>query len=518
MNRVHKKTALSQTAQSILAANEEGESFLWGRYEEQLPLCAFTANGLNCRKCFQGPCRINPFGDPPTRGVCGADREQIVMENLFQMTLNGVLETARSISCIQESFEARELPELDSDLPQKTGERLRKQGILPVRKKQLFEVQNGFFSHKGYLSQTLKDLTRLGLIHYGLLKGLAASPSPAKNEFTQDPEGANLFLVGQPPWNHLLTLGQKAREQAGGKKVNLWLQGTRGLPFFPPFPDHGSPEIGLARGVDALILYPNSDFPALEDLARKWKIPILLVGEGKSFDRIAAEAFALALDHQKNKGHVTPLPLSQSQAPEGVVFDRMEGISRLLKAGQVKGILVIWAEPNVKQSFFEKTLCLMESASDQKILIWVGGEAAAQAALLNEELARRMGKKGAKTPEGNLGNPGYLFSWGEIPSLVSFLRGLSPGLEFHQMPLGVAFPELSRASTWATAVGFLALGFAVQVGTQLPFWGSPSLSEVLQRDWPNISGGAFMASPSLPDGQRQAREMISYIQSRSFEK
>ncbi len=93
MNRIHRKSAIGQTTNILLATHDQGERFLWGRYEEQLPLCAFTDNGLSCRKCFHGPCRINPFGDEPTRGVCGADRDQIVMENLFQATLDGVLET-----------------------------------------------------------------------------------------------------------------------------------------------------------------------------------------------------------------------------------------------------------------------------------------------------------------------------------------------------------------------------------------------------------------------------------------
>ena len=97
MERIHRKSALNRTAELILATHERGEGLLWERYEKQLPLCAFTSNGLNCRKCFQGPCRVSPFGDEPDRGVCGADRDQIVMENLFRTTLEGVLETARSV-------------------------------------------------------------------------------------------------------------------------------------------------------------------------------------------------------------------------------------------------------------------------------------------------------------------------------------------------------------------------------------------------------------------------------------
>ena len=518
MNRIHKKSALPQTVPLILAAHDRGESLLWGRYEEQLPLCAFTANGLNCRKCFQGPCRINPFGDQPTRGVCGADRDQIVMENLFRATLEGVLETSRSISSIDESLNGQELPNLDSDLPRQTGKRLMEHGILPVRKGQLWGVQNSFFSHKSYLSRTLMDLTRLGLIHYGFLKVLEKSFSAVRNELAHEPEGANLYIVGHPSLSQLTALRKMVRDQSGGKKVNLWLQGTRGLPIFLSFSDHGSPEMALAMGLDALIIYPNSNFPALEYLAQKWKIPILLAEKHEEIERIAREAFELALNHQKKKGHVPPSPISPSQSPGVSIFDRMEEVHESLKAGKVKGILVIWGEPNVKQAFFERTLCLMESALNQKMLVAVGGDAAVNAGLLNEELARRMGKNAADILNAANGNLSYLHSWGEIPRLVSFLKTLSSGREFHQMPLVVSFPELVRSSAWAVAVSFLSLGFAVQVGTQLPFWGSPALSEVLLKDWPKISGGVLLTSPSLPDAQTQAREMVSYIQSRSVEK
>jgi hydroxylamine reductase (hybrid-cluster protein) len=112
----------------------------------------------------------------------------------------------------------------------------------------------------------------------------------------------------------------------------------------------------------------------------------------------------------------------------------------------------------------------------------------------------------------------YLSSWAEIPKLVAFLRALDGEKEFHQMPIFVSLPEISRASTWAAAVSFLSLGFAVQIGTQLPFWGSPSLTGILLKDLPQISGGVLLASPTFPDGQAQAQEMISHIQSRSFEK
>jgi hypothetical protein len=169
MNGVCRKSAIAKTIEFILSTHNLREDLLWEHYEQQLPLCAFTRNGLNCRKCFNGPYSINPFGDEPTKGVCGADREQIVMENLFQTTLEGVLEAARSMSILDGMNSTRELLDICGDLPFETQKRLSNEKLIPIREDQLFEVQNSFFSHKGYLKKTLVDLTRLRLIHYGFL-------------------------------------------------------------------------------------------------------------------------------------------------------------------------------------------------------------------------------------------------------------------------------------------------------------------------------------------------------------
>ena len=518
MNRIHKKSALDQAASLILAAYEQGEGLLWGRTEAQLPLCAFTANGLNCRRCFQGPCRINPFGDEPHHGVCGADRDQIVMETLFQATLNGVLETARSISLMDESVFQQELPDPSPDLPPETRERLSGQGILPVRKDQLVGVQNSFFSHKKYLGRTLKDLTRLGLINYGMLKRLASLQASLPGRApSYDPEGANLLIVGQAGLRDLLALRDRIKERSKGPKVNLWLQGAKGLPVFPSLADQGSPEMALAMNLDALIILSDAGFPSLPELAQKWEIPVAIEEEGKPVEDLLQEALRLALAHQKKRSYLPPARIPQP--PSGnLAFEGTEEARTALKDGRTKGVLVLWGEPNPQQTFFERTLALMETALNEKLLVFIGGDLAAQAESLREEWRRRAGKKTADPVEPfPFDAVRFLESCADIPKLVAFLRTLNPEKEFHQMPVVASFPEFFRASTWAAAVSFLSLGFAVQLGTKLPFWGSPPLSEVLLKDWPQISGGILLASPSLPDAQAQAREMIAHIRSRNFE-
>jgi carbon-monoxide dehydrogenase catalytic subunit len=82
------------------AAKEQIET-AWDRYEQQLPLCGFGELGVCCRNCLQGPCRINPFGDPKT-GICGADADLIVARNLLRTVTGGsASHTDHAYSAIQ---------------------------------------------------------------------------------------------------------------------------------------------------------------------------------------------------------------------------------------------------------------------------------------------------------------------------------------------------------------------------------------------------------------------------------
>ncbi len=55
---------------------------VWDRYEAMQPQCGFGDTGLCCRHCLQGPCRIDPFGDGPTQGICGATADTMVARGL----------------------------------------------------------------------------------------------------------------------------------------------------------------------------------------------------------------------------------------------------------------------------------------------------------------------------------------------------------------------------------------------------------------------------------------------------
>jgi len=73
----------------VKRAAEENIDTVWDRYEALQPQCGFGTLGLCCKNCSMGPCRIDPFGDGPQVGVCGANADTIAARNLARMIAGG---------------------------------------------------------------------------------------------------------------------------------------------------------------------------------------------------------------------------------------------------------------------------------------------------------------------------------------------------------------------------------------------------------------------------------------------
>jgi anaerobic carbon-monoxide dehydrogenase catalytic subunit len=77
------KLTINEDAQRMIdRARREGIATVWDRLHDQQPQCGFCELGLSCHNCAMGPCRVDPFGEGPQKGVCGADADVIVARNL----------------------------------------------------------------------------------------------------------------------------------------------------------------------------------------------------------------------------------------------------------------------------------------------------------------------------------------------------------------------------------------------------------------------------------------------------
>jgi len=73
----------------LRACEKSGLETAWDRLEKQQPQCGFGELGICCRNCNMGPCRIDPFGEGASRGVCGATADIIVARNLLRSIAAG---------------------------------------------------------------------------------------------------------------------------------------------------------------------------------------------------------------------------------------------------------------------------------------------------------------------------------------------------------------------------------------------------------------------------------------------
>lgn len=90
MSKAYENNTITEDGQLLLKKAEKDQiETVWDRYRAQLPQCGYCEMGLSCRICVMGPCRIDPFGEGPQKGVCGADADIIVARNLGRMIAAG---------------------------------------------------------------------------------------------------------------------------------------------------------------------------------------------------------------------------------------------------------------------------------------------------------------------------------------------------------------------------------------------------------------------------------------------
>ncbi len=84
------KRSIDPASQQMLArASAEKQTTAWDRLEKLLPQCGFGQLGICCTICEMGPCRVDPFGEGPQVGVCGANADTIAARNLARKIAAG---------------------------------------------------------------------------------------------------------------------------------------------------------------------------------------------------------------------------------------------------------------------------------------------------------------------------------------------------------------------------------------------------------------------------------------------
>ncbi len=85
-----KERSYDRASKEMLKRAEEAHhTTSWDRYDLQKPNCAFGQQGLCCRICSMGPCRIATKDNKTILGVCGVSADTIAARNLTRMIAAG---------------------------------------------------------------------------------------------------------------------------------------------------------------------------------------------------------------------------------------------------------------------------------------------------------------------------------------------------------------------------------------------------------------------------------------------
>jgi carbon-monoxide dehydrogenase catalytic subunit len=74
------------TNEMVIIANDAAMTTVWDRYNAQKPQCKFGTDGVCCKICHMGPCRITPKAK---LGICGADADTIAARNILREVAAG---------------------------------------------------------------------------------------------------------------------------------------------------------------------------------------------------------------------------------------------------------------------------------------------------------------------------------------------------------------------------------------------------------------------------------------------
>ena len=175
-----------------------GIDMVWERHDAQDPHCGFGTLGLCCKNCNLGPCRIDPFGEGPQVGVCGADADTISARNMARHAAGGSAchsDHGREIAHTLLLFAEGKAPSYAIKSPDKLKKVAEEYGIKTEGRKN---------------EEIAKDLGRLMLADFGKQEGaptlLARAPKKQKDLWKKlkiTPEGIDRPIVEMMSRTHI---------------------------------------------------------------------------------------------------------------------------------------------------------------------------------------------------------------------------------------------------------------------------------------------------------------------------
>jgi len=208
------KRALDRTDQEMIekAMHDDIET-AWDRLANQQPQCGFGQLGVCCNRCTMGPCRIDPFGEGPTRGVCGATADLIVARNVLDDL---------SVGAAAHSDHGREILEVMLDTAEGTAQGYQ---ITDDEKLRVIACEYGIETKEREKEAIAKDLALAMLEEFGTIKNRIQTSERAPEKTKEMWKKAGIFPRGVD--REIVEAMHRIHMGVGADYINILLHGLR---------------------------------------------------------------------------------------------------------------------------------------------------------------------------------------------------------------------------------------------------------------------------------------------------
>lgn len=516
MDLIQKKTKDNTIETFISLAAEEGIDLVWDRFEAQVPECGFCESGLSCRDCLQGPCISHPFkGDMSKIGVCGKDKDVLAAHSLLRLAIKGSMgyldqaatlvdEVEQGMLSPENKDQAKQLVKkvqgLYSNIPEscfeglspnileawdKTG--VRPEGVARDLFKASQKLEGGMHSPQSSFLWVIK-CALLGCLADKLTTDLKqavfgpASTTPVEvNLGVLEKEKPNIVVYGSI--SPALQRGIAAMAVKEGVQVSgVCGDPVQGSQTMPQVTNQGSQEIPLLTGaVDLIVAGDQGVSPSLQEIARKWQVPVIStetlikIDPAQTAAKIVADA---KRSYETRIGFTRNIPSDKESALMGYSDKSLDvgKIASALNKKTVKGIVLLAGGNNVKYSQDNELLTMADKFLKEDILVLSQGQASvtlAKYGYLNPKGQAETGE-GVKSLRGELG--------AETPAVLDlncfgisqFLNALenAAGKRLKELPIRACFCEANGTKEVVQALSLVSMGVCTYFWPNLPVTGS----------------------------------------------
>lgn len=471
MESIQVKTVDPVSQDLLKSAYQRGIKLNWDRFERLQPQDGFLRIGLSCPYgCLQGPCRIDPFGRGPGRGLCGLDRDGMVAALLLRLTLSGALEVMPGP---KETSEPSWIPSLKEAF----SLALKNLGGGRISSAEIQKAAISLNRPMASPEHLIKQAMRVALLTIGWLAKRATFPGRKKTQSLIVGYGLlaqkdiHIGICGHPSPGFLKALqGEINRSLSGsGQLLSLSEFISMDGSYLPCACTSGEAELVLSSGkINFLVAGPGSD-PSLIELCRALNIP-----SASSLDPGSVRDLVQKAKENQNASVPSIFNPDPSLVQEADIAVGSSILEESFKKAPARKLALLGGADHPYHSLGWVPSEVTPALQGQGFAVTGWGDAGLW--MIKKGLASPKNKRPVQILNGQQG-------------LALALKALAASERLKDVR-GICYTGMKGCKDLAVALGMAALGMRVSAAVPLPLWGSEKVRNLL-RDSLAVTGGSL---------------------------